>query len=417
MKRFRWFIVALAFLACIITYLDRTALSYAVTPIEQTFHLNNTAFGGMAAAFGVGYLAMTVIGGLLVDRFGSRKIWSIFGICWSISCALIGLATGFFWLFVFRLLLGLSEGPSFPALTRVVADWLPQKERARALALSLAAVPFASVLGAPFIAHLIVAFGWRIMFIILGCLGVIWVCIWCYYYRDKPNQSHLVTPAERKLLEDNYQEMMQEKSTRTSWRYLLTNRVLLTNNYAFFAFGYLLFFAITWLPGYLEQTYHMQLQTVGWFLIAPWFSATIFILLGGMISDWLWKKTKTIRASRTHLIWICQILSVLCFLPVVFSHSQTMAILGITFGVAFGLMPNSAFYAINADLAFDKAATSLGIMDGAFALAGILAPFLTGWLASLLGNFSGAILLMMLLTLSSALAVFLFQRDAKSVKN
>ncbi len=172
MTHYRWTVIAFAFVAIIITYLDRSALSYAIGPLETLFHLSNQDFGIIASAFGVGYLLMTVLGGILVDRYGARRIWPVAGVFWSLACALIAFATGFAWLFVCRLLLGLAEGPSFPALTRVVSDWLPVSERGRALAIGLAAVPFASVIGAPLVSHLVALFGWRWMFVILGLLGI-----------------------------------------------------------------------------------------------------------------------------------------------------------------------------------------------------------------------------------------------------
>lgn len=409
MRSYRWFIISLAFIATIINYLDRSALSYAITPLKDTYGLTNTDFGLIASAFGVGYLIMTVEGGILVDRFGARKIWSVFAVFWSLSCAFIGLATGFFWLFLFRLLLGITEGPSFPAMTRVCADWLPVKERARALAFGLAAVPFASVIGAPLISHLVAALGWRQMFFILGGLGFIWALLWVCLFKDQPKDSKHVSKEELALIHSDH--TLEMKTTKTSWKFILSNRTLLINNYAFFAFGYLLFFAITWLPGYLEQTYHLHIKTVGWFLIAPWLTAAILILLGGIISDWLWQKTKSIRHSRSQIIWVCQLLSVICFIPLLFTHSIMITAISITLGVGFGLMPNAAFYAINADLAYDKAATSLGVMDAAFAFAGILAPSLTGWLAHLTGNFTAAISLMMGLTLSSAILIMFCQKQ------
>lgn len=408
MKSYRWLIIGLAFLATIINYLDRTALSYAITPLREAYGLTNTDFGIIASAFGIGYLLMTVIGGVLVDNYGARKIWSLFALFWSLACILIGLATGFIWLFIFRLLLGVSEGPNFPALTRVAADWLPTKERARALAFGLAAVPFASVLGAPLISNLIAIVGWRLMFVILGASGLVWGLAWYTLFSDSPKESKHVSQSELEHIQQDH--VNTQRRTKTSWRFMLSNRTLLINNYAFFAFGYLLFFAITWLPGYLEQTYHMKITTVGWFLVAPWLTATILILAGGVISDWLWEKTKSVRIARSHLIWICQLLSAFCFIPLLFTHSITIVAISISLGVGFGLMPNAAFYAINADLAHDRAATSLGIMDAAFALAGILAPFITGWLAHSTGSFSAGISLMMLLTLSSAFLIVFFQK-------
>lgn len=414
MTHYRWVIVVISFFAIIINYLDRSALSYAIGPLESAFGLTNTDFGLIAAAFGVGYLIMTVVGGVIVDRFGAHRVWSSFSIFWSIACALIALATGFWSLFVFRMLLGIAEGPNFPALTRVDTDWLPVSERARALAVGLAAVPFASVLGAPFISHLVAAVGWRWMFVILGALGVIWAVAWMLLFRDKPALSKHVSPAELSHIQSELEALPNQqghslKEQKTTWKFMLFNRSLLVNNYAFFVFGYLLFFAITWLPGYLEQTYAIKIKEVGWFLVAPWLLATILILLGGVISDWLWKKTRSIRMARSHLIWICQIISALCFIPVIFSHSLMVSLIGITLGVGFGMMPNAAFYAINADLARDRVATSLGIMDCAFAAAGILAPLITGVLSNATGSFTAAFSLLIGLTFTSALAIILFQ--------
>lgn len=417
MKNFRWVIIALTFVASIINYLDRAALSYAITPLQKEFHLNNTQFGLIAAGFGIGYIFMTVTGGVLVDRRGARKIWSIAGLAWSLVSILFGVATGFWSLFLLRVLLGVTEGPAFPALTRVATDWLPKRERARALAFGLAAVPFASVIGAPLISALIINFGWRIMFIILGLLGIIWVIIWHTFFRDQPQDSKYVSASEATYIKHSpAKNALKESQTKTSWRFILFTPGLIANNYAFFSFGYLLFFALTWLPGYLEQTYSLKLKEVAIFVILPWLFGTIFILIGGFLSDWLWKKTESIRASRTHIIWVCQILSALCFIPVALLHSLPIAIIFISLGIGIGLMPNAAFYALNADIAKDRVATSLGVMDCAFAAAGFLAPFLTGILSHITGNFVAALLLLTILSFTSALGVFLFQHPDRTLR-
>ncbi len=414
MTRYRWFIVGVSFFAIIINYLDRSALSYAITPLKETYGFTNIDFGIIAAAFGVGYLIMTVVGGILVDHYGARKVWSCSSIFWSVACALLALSTGFWWFFIFRLLLGVAEGPNFPALTRVDTDWLPISERVRALAIGLAAVPFASVLGAPLITQLVATVGWRWMFAILGFIGIIWAVIWYIIYRDDPRQCPQVSEKElRHILHDFDSNTHTEHSLenqKTSWRFMLFHRELLVNNYAFFAFGYLLFFAITWLPGYLQQMYGVNVKQVGWFLVAPWLLATLLLLLGGVLSDYLWNKTRNLRIARSHIIWVCQVISAICFIPVIFHPSLSVALICISLGMGFGIMPNAAFYAINADLARDKAATSLGIMDCAFALAGILAPLFTGILSTWTGNFAAAFLLLILLTFSSALAIILFQK-------
>lgn len=414
MSRYRWVIVSICFLAIIINYLDRSAISYAIIPLKETFGFTNTDFGIISSAFGTGYLIMTVVGGILVDRYGARKVWPISSIFWSCACALLGLATGFWWFFIFRILLGIAEGPNFPALTRVASDWLPVSERVRAFAVGLAAVPFASVIGAPFISQLIATVGWRWMFFILGLLGIIWAILWYITFRDLPEHCSKVSEAERahiqKELDSIPRHTDSSETQKTTWRFMLLNRELLANNYAFFAFGYLLFFAITWLPGYLEQMYGINVKQAGWFLVLPWLTATVLLSLGGVLSDYLWKRTHNLRLSRSYIIAICQIISAICLMPVVFHPSLLVALISISLGVGFGMMPNAVFYTLNTDLARDRAATSLGVMNCAFALAGIIAPFLTGFLSTLTGNFTAAFTLLIGLTFTSAMTIIFFQR-------
>ncbi len=414
MKNFRWVLISLAFVGILITYLDRMALSYAIGPLEKTFSLNNTEFGMIASGFGIGYLCVTIASGILIDHYGARKIWSLSALLWTVACVLIGMATGFWWLLLCRILLGVAEGPSFPALARITADWLLPRERARAFAFALLAVPLSFVIGASLLSFIIVHFNWRFMFIMVGIFSLIWVMAWQQLFRDKPSDSKHIGHAELLRL-NNMPKTNPVNAIKksTPWRYLVFNPALLTNHIAFFALGYLLFFALTWLPAYFEQSYHIKLASIGQFLTIPWLVAALMLLLGGFLSDYLWKKTHNFRLARSHIVWICQVLSAGCLLYVIKSHSPYQAIVGISLGLGFGMMPNAIFFAINTDLARDRAATSLGIMDCAFAASGILAPFLTGKLSTLTGNFNSAIYLMIGITTISALGVILFQYPNK----
>ncbi|MBS0359269.1 MAG: MFS transporter [Proteobacteria bacterium] len=411
-KNFRWTIIGLIFTATIINYLDRSALSYAITPIKNLFHLSDASFGFIASGFGIGYLVMTIGGGILVDRFGAGRVWTFAAILWSVVSIFMGLAAGFTTLMLLRILLGVAEGPAFPALSRAIADWLPSHERATAFGIGLCAVPLASVIGAPLISSLILTLGWRWMFVVLGILGIIWTVIWVTLFRDRPKDSPHVSAEELKIISESgtVPETQHRFTTRAEWRFILLDRSLLANNFAFFSFGYLLFFALSWLPGYFEQTFGVHLNQLAVFLIAPWLLATILILVGGRFSDYMWQKTKNIRKARSHIIWICQIISAICFIPVILTNSLTIALVFITLGIAIGLMPNAAFYAINTDLARERAGTALGVMDAAFALGGILAPSLTGLISHVTGSFNSAFILMIVLTILSALGIIFFQK-------
>ena len=196
----------------------------------------------------------------------------------------------------------------------------------------------------------------------------------------------------------------------TDWRLLLTNRTLLANYWAFFVFGYFLFFFMGWLPTFLEQTYHLNVWDVGLFAILPSGSAAVLLVALGYLSDYLLKRTGRLRISRSMLIGVTQLLAALAVIPVGFIHSLPVAIACITAAVAFSMSANAAYYAVNVDIVPGRAATALGIMDTGFAISGFLAPVITGWVVSKFGSFEYAFLLMTALALSSVLAVLIFHR-------
>ena len=410
MKGFRWFIMFMIFLACIINFLDRCALSYIIQPLQQLYHLTNTDFGILSSAFGLTYFLMTFIGGFLVDRYGSRKILTLFSILWSIASACMGLVSGFISLLLFRLLLGFAEGPAFPSLTRVSSNWLPSQEKARALSLSLAAIPFSSVIGAPFITKLINNFGWRMMFLILGTLGIIWSFAWYILFRDAPNQNPFMSEQEKKWIEDGQKNPAK---TNTKIKQLITNKQLLMAYLSYFCLGYMLSFSVAWLPGYFIQMHQLDLTQVGYALIIPWFMATIFILLGGMYSDFLFKKTLCVRQSRSLVIAVSQLWSAACFIPLLFFPSSKIALIFISFGLSFGLFPISAFYSLNSDLAHHQAGTSQGLMSACFGIGSFIAPVLTGLFSTKQGNFNLAFLVIIILSAGSSFLMFFFHQPGK----
>lgn len=425
MTNYRWTVIALCFIIIVINYMDRSAIAYAIEPIKKEFGLNDADYGAIASAFGIGYTIMTLGGGIIVDLWGARQVWTWSSITWSICTGLLAVCTGFWHLFFLRVMLGITEGPCFPAMTRAVTDWLPANERARSSAISLAAVPLASVIGGPLISHLIVSFGWKAMFVILGSLGIIWAGFWWVMYRDYPQNSSKVSEAELDLIHEGQTLQVHGSDAdlrrhhlstgKTTWKFLFLNPSLMANNYSFFSFGYLLFFAVSWLPGFLEQTYHLKIKEVGVLVMAPWLTAAIFVVSCGFLSDWIYKKTKNVRWARTHMIWPSQMLSACFLIAVTFTDSLPLVITFMSLGIAFGLAPNACFYSLNSDLAKDRAATSLGLMDCFLAAAGVLAPLLTGYMKQATGNFNSALWIMAGFTFTSSLFVFFLQHPDRDI--
>jgi MFS family permease len=424
--RYRWFIVFLLFAITVVNYVDRAAISYAIPLMQRDLGLSSPDVGVILGAFGLGYAVTTLIGGFAVDRYGARLVLTVAAVLWSLSIGATACASGFALLYAARVLLGVSEGPNFPALTGAVSHWLPPHERTTALANALIAVPLALAIGGPVVTQLLDWLDWRLTFAVLFLISLAWVPLWFFFFRDNPADSSFVNAAE--LTHIRFRDHSAPPTTHgplkawptaRSLTTLLTNKTLVANYWAFFVFGYFLFFFMGWLPTYLQQKYGLNLRTIGLFSVLPWASAAVVLWLLGRLSDYLLTTTGRLRVARSYLIAGSQFIAALAVIPVALTDNLGIAIAGITVAVAASMGANAAYYAVNVDITPQRAATALGIMDFGFAIAGFLAPAITGWVLQLRGSFVDGFLLMTGLALSSVLAVLLFHhpdRDREAAR-
>jgi MFS transporter, ACS family, hexuronate transporter len=418
--RFRWFIVFLLFAITIVNYIDRAAISYAIPLIQRELGFSPAESGAILGAFGLGYAITTLLGGFAVDRWGARIVLTVAAVLWSLSIGMTALVTSVAMLYATRVLLGVSEGPNFSALTGAVTHWLSPHERATALGNALLAVPLALAIGGPIVTQLLAWLDWQLTFGVLFVLSAAWVPLWWFLFRDSPTESHFVNQAELDHIQTHHEAVSKRpRAVLKTWPgmdvigALLSNRTLLANYWAFFVFGYFLFFFMTWLPAYLEHKYGLNLSAVGLFTMAPWLAAAFLLWLFGRWSDHLLATTGRLRIARSWLIAGTQFVAAIAVIPVAMTDNLTVAIAGITVAVAASMGANAAYYAVNVDIVPERAATALGIMDFAFALSGFLAPALTGWVLNIRGSFTDGFLLMAVLALSSVIVVLLFHHPDK----
>jgi len=417
---YRWVVIALLFAITVINYIDRTALSFGIHEIAKEFGFDDSTVGLILGAFGAGYFVTTLVGGVAVDRFGARSVLLVAAAAWSLAMLGTGLAVGFVSLYIARTALGLAEGPNFPAMNRSVACWLPMHERASALSFSLVSVPVALAIGAPIVTTLLATVEWRGAFIALAVAGFLWVPLWIWLFRNSPDESSRVGAAERAYIEADAAEdarpagRQKDFASRADWRFILTNPTLMANTWAFFVFGYFLFFFMTWLPDYLQQVYKLSLTQVGAFAFVPWAVAAVLLWSFGPLSDYLYRRTGRLRVSRSYLIIVSQLVAAIAVVPAAHAASVGWAILLISIAVGFALAANAAYYAVTIDVAPKRSGTALGVMDAGFAIAGFLAPTLTGFIVSGTGSFHAAFWVLGFLALSSVIAVALFHRPDDS---
>ncbi len=387
-------VMALCLALTLLNYLDRVVISFAISPIQKEFGLDNAQFGALMSAFALGTVAVNGLAGMLLDRGSVRAWWGGAVLLWSAVMIGQGLVAGLTAFLALRFLLGVGEGVNFPAMNRVMADWMEPGELGKRLAIGLIGVPLALLVGGPLSSQMIAEVGWRGTFVGLGAAGLVLGGLMVWLYRDGPN---------RRVRAGN-----SPGSAR--WRDLLRNRTMLATYWSFFAFGYVLFFGVSWLPGYLEQTYGMDLKATGWFSVLPWGIALGLMVLAGWISDRVMARTGSIRAARVHLIWIGQALAVVFFGALLVVRDPVVAVGCLSLAIGFAMMPNAPYYSICTDLFPDRAGAATGILVTCFSASGIVSPLLTGWLSHAFGGFEVAIGALVVIVGSAVVGMLVWAR-------
>ena len=321
----RYVIVAMLFTASCFSYGDRVALSVAGTAMEREFALDPLKLGFLLSGFSWAYVCGQLPSGGLLDRYGSKRVYGISIVCWTV-CAFLIAFTGYLataWVFsaIFglRLLSGLAQSPVFPGNGRIVAAWFPTAERGGASAIFNASQYFALVAFAPLFGWLTHAYGWRSCFWFMGLFGFVLALAWwklVYNVRDHP----LVSDSEVEFIERggglvNVDQPPGKKPTRgpltwTGVKQLLEQRMLVGIYIGQFCITTLTYFFITWFPVYLVQARHMSILRGGIAAALPALCGSIGGVLGGISSDALLRRGKTLTFARKAPIIAGMLLSV-----------------------------------------------------------------------------------------------------------
>src|SRR5580704_13058610 len=172
--RRRWGIAFLLGFGVLVNYFDRVNLSVSQDALHQDFGISTVTFGYLLSAYSWTYALCQLPAGLLLDRFGVRRIGRISALIWSVASFAAAVSTGIGGFFAARLLLGIGEAPTFPANAKAVGYWFPASERSLATAIFDAAAKFASAIGVPIVGILLLSFGWRWSFAATGFLSLLY---------------------------------------------------------------------------------------------------------------------------------------------------------------------------------------------------------------------------------------------------
>ncbi|MQY16974.1 MFS transporter [Nocardia macrotermitis] len=402
-QHFRWATVAMIVVLVIINYIDRSAVSYAVKPLEAEFGIDHADYGVISSAFSIGYMVFAFLAGPLVDKFGPRRILLVGMVFWSVATAVTPISGGFTGLLLIRIVLGAGEAPCFPAATRVISRWLPSVERGFALALvGGVAVSGSLLIGGPIVTQLIAGLGWRGMFWVLAGLGVLWALVAIGLLYNTPAATTRVSAAERAYIESGQlAEETSERQEKVNWRRILTNRNLWIVGVGYFAWGYIFWAFMYWLPEYLSTSYHLSVKQVGAFTVAPWAAGVVGALIGGVLVDKVYARTGKIR-SRFTIMGIALLLAGAALIPIVSAPSLVTAVVFISIGVGCGFVTGGIWWVAAIDAEPSQPGTAAGFADACFALSGVVAPLVMGFIVQSTGTFASGFVVMVVLALLGA---------------
>ncbi len=311
----RWRIALLASAAIVLSYLDRQTLPWTLSRIHAQYPFSDQVKASFDSAFLVAYGLMYLGGGWLMDRLGTRRGFLLIMIFWSLAVAsqglarnyglppVAGLAFALVMLMASQFLLGVGEGGGFPAATRVVAEWFPVNERSTAMGIINGGTAVGAI-AAPWLIFVVINhtgwFGiapWRWVFFVSGVLGLLWTLWWALDYRP-PEQHPGLSEAERGKILSGQRELEQGPAGAISMAELLSHREVWAVVGAKFMTDAAWYFYIFWLPKFLLESFHIQLNAatrVGWI---PYAASGVGCLVGGGLSSRLLKRGMSVNASR-----------------------------------------------------------------------------------------------------------------------
>lgn len=410
--RFRWLIIALILCLVVINYVDRAAIAYAIGPISESLNISAVQWGLVGSAFSVGYLLVAFLSGPMVDYFGPRKVLAVAVLAWSVASVFTALASTFAIIFIARVLLGLGEGPGFPAASRATSRWVPKIEQGFVLSLIGGVAVAASVLiSGPIVTHLIPLVGWRATFLILGALGLFWLILWVAVFRDEPTIRKGLNAEELAYISTGKTD--EEKAptrSRVDAKKIFTNKPLLAMAVGFFAWGYIFWGLLYWLPGYLSKMHHLDIKAVGIFGVIPWAAGILGALVGGLVMRRMRAATDRFYPQCV-VMACCVLLAGLCMIPVFLVHSLDVAIIFISLGIGFGFVTAGFWWVASIETSPDQPGFAAGLVDAAFAAAGIVAPIVMGYVVQYTGNFDGGFFSMLIVAVIGAVVMMVFSRE------
>lgn len=371
------------------TLVNREGIAYDLELVNHTLSPEEASkkakdiLGTITIFFMIAYGFSQLFSGKLYDKIGTRKGFSVSVLLWGTADALTSLAQGKFSLTAFRMMLGLGEAGPWPGATKSNAEWFPQKERAFAQGLFNASASVGSILAPIIILMLYISVGWKITFVIVGGLGLVWLIPWLIVNKTGPKEHPWITTKEQEYILSGQPEAKVTNDRSKSWKELLSNK----KNYSVILGRFFLdpiwWMFVTFLPMYLVEQFQLNIKELAFSAWVPYVGAMVGSLSGGWFSGYLIRKGETVDRARKAAILLGSCIIVPAVIASVLAENAILAVTLMAFVLGGFQFAMTNIQTIPSDLHTGKSVGSLAGLGGAAAVLGtVLAILFAGRITS-----------------------------------
>lgn len=402
--RARWVrLIPVALIVYVISYMDRTNISFAFSGLGQDLHLDKAQQGLAGGVFFLGYLVLQIPGGHLAERWSAKKFVTIMIVAWGVFALLSGVVQSFGQLLVVRLLLGVAEGGIWPAILVLISHWFPRRERARAFGVWMMNIPISSIITAPLSGWILSFSEWRALFFIQGALPfVIALPLWWLLVSDRPSQASWVSASERDWIEDSLVADNRDAPAFAGYGQVFRSSVVWRLVLVYFLIQVGFYGLTLWLPTLLKGTTGGNSTLVGWLTAIPYLVAAVAMYLNARAAD-------RNRRYGLHVLASLAIGAVALVASVALGSLAALSIVLVSFAMAGALAYDGPFWA-SASLAVPVtlAGGAMGLINALGNLGGFVGPYVGGYLQDVSGSFlSTSVVLAMALLLGGLVMITL----------
>lgn len=359
-----WIIVVLLLLATSLSFLDRQVLSVSILKIKEDLSISDIEYGFINASFLVSYAVMFTLGGILIDRYGSRLGLAFSVGFWSFATLLHSISSSVFHFGLFRFLLGIGEGGCFPGAIKAVMEWVPRKKHALANGIAIGGSAIGAVVAPPLCVFLLGWVGWRAAFLISGCFGFLWLLAWLFYTRNKHR--------DEQSLELTHSSPTDYENKRIGLSVLLKNKEVWVFIIIRFLLDPIFYFYMFWIPKYLNEGLSLSLDLIGRILWIPFLALGLANIFGGWLSDIIFSKTSNINKARKQVMGFAALMTI----PVIsigFIHSYLVVLILMSLAFfAHGLWITNYITSISDVFGKNITSTVVGLSGTAGALSSLV---------------------------------------------